>query len=223
MKKQWIKKKVNNSGAALVSVVIVIAFVSVLVTTVLYMAGMNYYSKATDRETKQSFYEAEIPLEMIKAELMKEAKTAHQKAFEATLPYCASSGEGERRATYYSSFTNKLKEQLETKVTNKGTLEGYLDSIVGTAYSADLKVASTGGLDFTEMHKGRIYIRGIEMTHIKDGFQTMIKTDVCILAPELAWGADAAAPDFDVADSTTNKRKKIDMSDCVLYYNWRKE
>lgn len=222
MKRQWLKSKVNNSGAALVSVVIVIAFVSVLVTTVLYMAGMNYYSKATDRETKQSFYEAEIPLEMIKAELMLEAKTAHQKAFEATLPYCASGTEAEKRNRYYTAFTDNIKTSLETKINNNGTLEGYLDSEVGSSYSADLSV-TTAALDISEASSGRVYIRGIEVIHVKDGFQTMIKTDICIQAPDLTWGADTASPNFSLANATTNKRKKVDMSDCVMYHNWKKE
>ncbi|MBQ4537934.1 MAG: hypothetical protein II994_10030 [Lachnospiraceae bacterium] len=223
MNRSVLKTKINNSGAALVTVVIVIAFVSILVTTVLYMAGMNYYAKGADRETKESFYEAEIPMEKIKAALMVECKTAHQEAFEATLPTFAMAGEAERRACYYDAFTAEIQKQIGKHIHDNGTFKGYLESVVGTEYKNDLTFTGTQ-LDDSEIEDGRLYIRNVTITHVKDGYQTQITTDFCIQAPNISWGADSVPVGFSgTIEAEELVRKKFDMSDCVLYYSWEKE
>ena len=61
------RNKLNNKGSALVTVVIVIAFITILATLILYLSVMNFQMKANDYRTKESFYGAEIPLEEIKS------------------------------------------------------------------------------------------------------------------------------------------------------------
>lgn len=55
--------KLNNDGAALVTVIVVITFISILATVILYSSGMNFAMKTTDIKTKVSFYDAETAME----------------------------------------------------------------------------------------------------------------------------------------------------------------
>ncbi len=58
-------KKINrdNKGSALIVCIIVLLFVSILATVILYMSGVNYRMKKTDMYSKYAFYAAEEPLE----------------------------------------------------------------------------------------------------------------------------------------------------------------
>ena len=65
--KKYIKE--YNKGSTLVTVVVVVAFMSILATIILYLAGENYKTKAIDQKTKDSFYDAEVVVEQIKTQL----------------------------------------------------------------------------------------------------------------------------------------------------------
>ena len=47
--------KLNNSGSAIVTVIVLVAFVSILATTILYVSGMNYYMKCEVRCERQKY------------------------------------------------------------------------------------------------------------------------------------------------------------------------
>ena len=78
------KKKVNkngNAGSTLVTVVVVVAFLSILATIMLYVSGQNYKTKLIDQRTKASFYEAEEVIELLKTRLVVEVAAASEPAF----------------------------------------------------------------------------------------------------------------------------------------------
>ena len=97
------EKKLNNSGSAIVTVIVVVAFISILATTILYVSGMNFYMKMTDLHTKESFYEAETALEEIKAFLMTEAAEAGREAYmDVVINYASTDG-----YTRYAIYQNQ--------------------------------------------------------------------------------------------------------------------
>ena len=102
--------KLNNTGSAIVTVIVVVTFISILATTILYMSGMNFFMKMTDLRTKESFYDGEMALEEIKAALMAEASMACEEAYtKVVINYAATDG-----ATRYSLFQNEFLSTLET-------------------------------------------------------------------------------------------------------------
>lgn len=80
-KKEFRLKKMNNKGSALVVVVIVIAFITILATLILYLSVMNFHMKSNDYHTKESFYGAEIPLEELRVQLALDFSQACDKAY----------------------------------------------------------------------------------------------------------------------------------------------
>jgi len=59
----------KNKGAAMVSVLIAITFIGILSTSLLFMAYMNYLTKATRHKSTDNFYTAEFGLDELAASL----------------------------------------------------------------------------------------------------------------------------------------------------------
>ena len=65
--KQRIRRFVTkqNSGSAIVIVIVAMAFVGILASTLMWMSLMNFRMKVTERKVKESFYNAEMVFEQM--------------------------------------------------------------------------------------------------------------------------------------------------------------
>ena len=112
MRKTFHKRKVNNfdnSGSTLVTVVVVVAFLSILATVMLYLSGQNYKTKLIDQKTKASFYEAEEVIELLKTRLVVDVAAASEPAFSRTsMDYIQSNDENIRADIYFENFKTEL-------------------------------------------------------------------------------------------------------------------
>lgn len=107
-------KKLNNDGAALVITVVVITFVSILTTMILYYATMSYHRKATDYQTKVSFYGAEIPLEELRMQLTIDLSNAAVTAYEKVMTnYASLTGGTEPGGIRQTEFRAELFDAIE--------------------------------------------------------------------------------------------------------------
>ena len=220
------KWRIDNSGVALITVIAVIGFVSILATIILYVTGKNYYMKSTDIKTKASFYTAETALEQIKAELMKISNDAFQEAYKDTMTQFVSVSDSNAKKIKYNNkfintFESKFNALLPVGATN--SYEDYFKGIIGSTYSAGFTITSTG----LEKHAndGYLLIKGIQLQYTStDGYDTIIKTDLLVTAPKVDWTANQSKTSLDVGVNTTEafKRKTHDIADSVMYYNWEK-
>ena len=62
-------KKINNKGAALVSVMIAITFISIVATTLLVISLNNYQMKVVNSQSKSNFYETEQRINVVTAQV----------------------------------------------------------------------------------------------------------------------------------------------------------
>ena len=62
---RWAKKRRDDRGSAIVIVIIAMAMIGILATTMLWMAYMNYMIKVADIRNKNSFYTAEEVVEQV--------------------------------------------------------------------------------------------------------------------------------------------------------------
>lgn len=121
MKDKKIVKKLqsNNKGAALVTVIVVIAFICVLTTLLLYLSVMNYQMKSTDYKTKVSFYGAEIPLEELRVCLAEDMSACSELAYKSVMSqFSALPSEELRRAEYERVIWESMQEIWNTRKTN---------------------------------------------------------------------------------------------------------
>jgi len=105
--------KNNNKGAALIVAVIVLLFVSILATVILYMSGINYRMKKSDLNTRISFYSAETPLETMQSDLVVPLSYALNKAYMSTNSrYVTFSSADDRRLDFYNEFYDALEDVM---------------------------------------------------------------------------------------------------------------
>lgn len=227
MQKRNRGERLDNRGAALVTVIIVVGLLSILATTFLYLSGMNFFMKKTDQKTKESFYQAETALEEIRAELMELSADAAGKAYQRLLVQYASMDSYTRYSAYQSYFLEELKNSWDARrdvETPQLSYEEMVKRIVSPEYQGFLSlnpdVADAGMADLTYASQGYLLIKGICLTYTNsEGYTTIIRTDYMVSVPQLNWSVGDTAPEgTPVADKTG-----VDLSECVQYYNWTKQ
>ena len=203
--------KLNNKGSAIVTVLIVIIFISILATTILYLAGRNVKMKATDRDTKESFYGTEQAMEEVKAGLIRIASLSYEDAYRRVMreygSYDAAGRKNLFNETYLSSFETRWN-----------ALAGRCADLVTATSGITVTSAGNSALDTSERASGILYVRNVVITGKKDGYTTIIGSDFAIVCPKASFevGYDTSVPDTP-EDSTS-----ININDCVMYTNWEK-
>lgn len=236
MRKDTLKNrcKLNNKGSAIVMVIVVIAFITILTTTLLYISGMNYYMKMTDLKTKQSFYEAETALEEIKAALAVEVALASDEAYEEIMVKYAATDGFTRYSLYEDRFFTILRENWEQRradlnpggdpVAYADLLRQYVEAPYRTGLNVDASNPTAGSIDLSFKEDGYALVKGVQLTYSKDGYTTIINTDYIITVPELNWGIDSAKTDWSPEDGADAlDRTEVEMAEYVSYYNWIKK
>lgn len=204
------KHKLNNKGSAIVTVLIVIIFVSIMATTVLYLAGRNVKMKATDRHTKESFYETEKSMEEIKAGLIRIASQSYEEAYGTVLRDYAGYDPAGRKNLFITTFVNSCEGRLGMAAAAGGVASFVSDSTVSV---------DNGSYDASKKDKGVLYLRGITVKDTMNDYTTEIRTDFAIVAPsniEFNVGFDTEVPD------TPASVESVNASDLVIYVNWEK-
>lgn len=65
-------KKFNNKGAALITILITVSFVSIIATTMLMISMNNYQMKVVNNRSKENFYETEQDINLISTKIRSE-------------------------------------------------------------------------------------------------------------------------------------------------------
>lgn len=226
------RRKLDNAGAALVTVIVVIAFISVMVTVLLYTSSVNFYMKTTDMRIKGSFYDAETTLEEIRAALVKRVSDAYEVAYMETQMNYASVGSGSaREATFKRAFAEAFEDSWKSDVTAYGgNMLNYIKTMVDSEHATDLVLLPVPGvgeiapaLDVNKT-EGRIVLKNIRVSHVSGDYVSIIETDFIIRAPEISWNITTSATEWAVGDGPSAlERKEIDMVNSVNYLNWTKK
>jgi len=226
------KGKWNNDGSAIVTVLVVVAFITILATVMLYVSGMNFQTKVADYRAKESFYQAETPVEELRAQLVKDVEVAFAKAYTAAVSeYSGMGDEGTREANYCQYFCDELnaiwaKRCGEIPDTNPKLLDwekGIISVISATEAESylDISVSPASGLDTSDGGNGRVFLKGVVFTYDSpDGYTSIISTDYCITIPRVNWSGTyesgaAATPEPGYFNG--------DFAGCVNYMNWTKQ
>lgn len=225
------KQKLNDRGSAIVMVIVVVAFVSILATTLLYVAGTNYYRKATDLKTKESFYEAETALEEIRADLTVEVSEAAKEAYTTVLINYAAADRDTRYYLFQNEFFDVLRANWEKKTNNPYdpanpyTYEQVVKALVSGPYRDSISLNSSVIGNPLEVHAedGYAILRGVELQYTDaQGYTTMISTDYLITIPSINWSVDQGITGAGTPEADLN-RSTVDMADFVTYYNYIKK
>lgn len=232
MSKRQKIKKLNDKGSAIITVIVLVTFVSILATTILYAAGMNYYMKATDIKTKESFYDAELALEAIMQDLIEMSDEAAREAYLDTMIHYAVADSATREYNYQIKFFAILQQKWVEKTTNPLdpttplTASEVLQAIADTAYPGAVAPTITStAAGITVNPSGTAVLSGVELVYTDaNGYTTQISTDYIFMLPDMDWSVDSAKTAWDSADDATAlENKEVEMTEYVKYYNWTKK
>lgn len=221
----------DNAGSAIVTVLVVVAFMTILAKIMLYVSGSNFQMKAADYRTKESFYYAETPVEELRAQLVEDVQVAFARAYANTASEYAGLQDPDLvRNTYRHRFCEEMNNLWRTRsgvdADNKILWGTGIESVISQPPAGGgswtlTPIASSAGMDETEFDaKNWIIMRGVEFTYVSpNGYTSIISTDFCILIPEVQWPASNGS----YAPRGTDQPDKLDFSDCVYYMNWTKK
>lgn len=241
-------KKLNNRGSSLVVVIIVISFVCILGTLLLYLSVMNYQMKSNDYKTRVSFYGAEEPLEELRVQLAVDMSQACEQAYIDVMTQYASLVTSDMRSTeYVGAVFREIKETWDgrTGAGGGGTtdwvagIEDALhhnsdycvitgDEFVTFCGSATctcpyhiivMDMSSGNRLEFDET-TGSIILNDIRVIYTENDFVSVITTDFYMAVPEYNWDMQQ---NINVAGSVHTVREKIDYEKAVVYLNYTKQ
>jgi len=132
----------GNVGSTLVMVIVVVAFVSILATTLLYLVGENYKTKIYDLKTKESFYEAEELVDLFKASIIRDVAECSKPAYDSVVAnYLQSEDKNTRSTEYLKQFKLEFDKRMEDRcgktleddkiiVFSGGYDEGYVSDLL---------------------------------------------------------------------------------------------
>lgn len=201
-------KKKDNRGSAMIIIIVVIAFVSILISTLYAMVTMNIQMKSVDRKAKKSFYSAEGALEQINLGLQKEMSDASKKAYaEVMQSYSANVLEASRRMKFNTRLIGDMQDALKD-----ATLDTYkIDKLVSyltTDVAANTVISSSSGCNMEKSSdNSSLVLKGVVITYTDtEGFQSVIETDIRVNAPNLNLIQPSDMPDVFEYSMVANKK-----------------
>ena len=201
--------KINNSGSAIVVVIMAMGFVAVLGVTVMWMSLSNFRMKATDMKNKQSFYTAEAIYDQIKVGLQYDASVAAGQAYTATLQsYSYDSWNEDERAAYFkkqyiSNLILCLKNPSNDQEYDLNHLLSYVDADVHLSVNPAAKgnpirfLYYSGTPTLLDSGKDYLLLKNLKLEYTDDdGFYSVIDTDIMISAPEVPFNSASKSIDL---------------------------
>lgn len=199
-RKQDIRLKKDDRGASIVIVIIAMAMIGILATSILWMSYMNYQIKINDVKNKDSFYSAETVVEQIMAGVQNEASKAASSAYQEVMKNWESLGtESNRYTTFVTAYIDNLYAQLEKSGTSgrydRDVLEKYVDSYL----FADVKRADWDNGDVSTkpakqpeielVNNNSIFLRNIYVCYEDKANDrvSIVSTDIRIDVPKLVF------------------------------------
>ena len=234
--------KEKNAGSAIILVIIALAFVGILGVSLMWMTLAGYRMKATDRQTKESFYSAETVFEQIVAGLQVEVSDAVAKSYNEVLQNYSNWDESKRKSKFQTRCIYYIKESVAS-ATDSGKydlnyLMKYVDTAIGVAYGEPANLNSTHMVrrvisfqtapnsgSFTNVGNIAVPVNGnylvLEGFHLEyidgDGFRTIIDTDIRIEIPQVDFYETAALPElFDFSIIADNSLETALNSEVVI-------
>ena len=243
-------RKLDNEGSTLVMVIVVIAFISILTTTLLYLATMNYQMKSTDYKTKVSFYGGEVPLEELRMHLAIDASAAATDAYNDMLIQYGNyvtdidSDDGSmRKVEFQDYFLTNFRSIWDTRINDISVAPPVVSWEYGIRnalnnnplYHVSVGPCATpgcgcpyhvelpaGDLMVRDDVKGCIKLQGVKVTYTENSFTSVITTDFCVDVPEIDWTVNKYKDDASNPD-LSDERTKVNFESSVYYVNWVKQ
>ena len=196
----WSQKR-RNRGSSIVIVIIAMAMIGILATTLLWMSYINYKIKVNDIRNKNSFYSAEMVMEQIVAGLQKEASDSVAVAYQEVLSnWDELQSESNRYSSFASTYLDTLVKHLRDADKGDGyykrdILKGYVDT---TVWDHVNQTAWDNGTDDTDETKKKppvmelvngnsLILRNVFVSYMDEDRLSIVNTDLRLDVPEIVF------------------------------------
>ena len=200
--------KSDNRGSAIVIVIIAMAMIGILASTIVWASYLNYRIKISDLKVKNSFYSAETVVEQILAGVKKDVVSAsvNEAYQEVVSNWDALATDANRESYFITAYTKAVEEKLGVAggQYKKDVLKGFVDAAFWEEPTGGAATTATGYIvnkpwddavptfkSFTENRltdptSGTMTIKNICVEfYDSDGLLSVINTDIAIDVPKL--------------------------------------
>ncbi len=200
--------KRDNRGSAIVIVIIAMAMIGILASTILWASYLNYRIKISDLKVKNSFYSAETVVEQILAGVKKDVVSAsvNEAYQEVVSNWDALATDANRESYFITAYTKAVEEKLHVagNVYDKDVLKGFVDEEFWKEPTGGATTTTTGYIvnkpwddavptfksfaenRLTDPTSGTMTIKNICIEfYDSDGLLSVINTDIAIDVPKL--------------------------------------
>lgn len=184
----------DNRGSAIVLVIIAIAMISILASTIMWAAYVNYMIKCADIRNKNSFYSSETVVEQIMAGMQHEASVAISLSYQDVMQnWSNDEDESSRFSRFTTSFLDTLIASLKdnskgTGFYNRDILKSYVDADLfnridlaewdNPAYPSKMEL----------INNSTLVLQNIRVSFTdENGYVSVVNTDICIDVPKLVF------------------------------------
>ncbi len=193
------KRTKDNRGSSIVIVIIAMAMIGILATTLLWMAYMNYMIKVNDIRNKNSFYSAETVMEQIMAGMQHEASDAVAAAYqEVLINWDGLENEQNRYNTFVTAYMDTLAQNLKGTYTgtyDRDKLKQFVDASVFAnvdeiSWNNGNAAGETAKQPVLEMvNNNSIILRNIYVSYYDSANDrlSIVNTDICLDVPKLVF------------------------------------
>lgn len=215
----------ENSGSAIVIVIVAMAFVGILASTIMWMSLINFRMKMTDRKIKENFYSAEVVFDQMLVGLQNLSSDAADQSYSFIMQNYSNFSEQKREAEFQKEYLKAVaqaisKSSTETDLYDLEKLMLYVDaglnvgivnpsstnSWIGarsqdiTAMGSDDENKSRYGEIVAPQGEDYLILKGLHLEYYDHaGFLTIIDTDLMIGSPDAGFtqtGRIASAFDY---------------------------
>ena len=194
-------QKESNKGAGLISVIVAVAFVTILGSIIISATLSNYRMKQTNLETKDSFYNAERALDEVRMGLQgvvsQALSNSYLKVMENYATYDLETKQDLMESVFFETIWTSLAENAATHTTYQvNKLSSYL---VETAWTGADMANGYGAILSSDSNLMMSYDNeGVVLKNLKvyyrdqKGFVSMITTDIKLVIPDLQFSSGYA-------------------------------
>lgn len=190
----------DNKGSAIVMVLVIIAFISILVSVLCYRAILNYQMKVVDYKSKDNFYTAESALEEVRTGLQSIASNAVTESYVEVMQSYHDYSNQERANQfsylYMLKLVDALKDGGDDEKYDVDLLKAYLTQPVNPS-GVGAKLEATGGANNMLPYTEALILENVKITYTDDkGFVSIIETDIQMNLPAIDFNEAFRMPDI---------------------------
>ncbi|MCM1121039.1 MAG: hypothetical protein NC416_00500 [Eubacterium sp.] len=194
------RNKRDDRGSAIVIVIIAMALIGILATTILWASYLNYRIKINDLKVKNSFYSAETIIEQIQAGVKKNVSEAISEAYQEVVSNWDALGTDANRESYFmTAYIEAVEDRFITPTCHTGEydkniLKKFIDKQWWNANNPNGYIVEESWNNALPSFKAANSVNGYGSMALRnicvefydsEGYLSIINTDIAIDVPKL--------------------------------------